>query len=201
MPKEAQVVAGTQPGDHQPLFGFRGSGLLHHGFHAVQVRTARIAAAADSAELREQPFAGHLDGGYGALLGAGTVHQPSGTAFRAGDVQMIAHQVEERTVAGKLPRGPDGSAITGGPGLGEETQASGMLAGGLPVAIFVARENHHADFFHSRAHGLGDQNSEHRLLLAVAVNERLQGKESLICASRSDYRFVDLHDSIGPCRF
>ena len=74
-------MAGPQPGDNQPLLGFRGSGLLDHFGDLIQSFAPRHEAPADSPVVRQLALVRRLHRGDGAILRPGDLDQLLGGAF------------------------------------------------------------------------------------------------------------------------
>jgi hypothetical protein len=77
--------------------------------------------------------------------------------------------------------------------LRDEVQPPRVLSGDLGVRLLVARSHDDADRIDASGQHFLDQDGEHRLLDAVAVDERLQGQGALLPPGRCDDSFLDLH--------
>ena len=78
-------------------------------------------------------------------------------------------------------------------GLRDKTQPSGMIAGHARVGDFVARRDDERDLFDARAKGFLDDDAEHGLLDAVAIDEGLQRQAALAGSGGRDDRLADFH--------
>lgn len=195
--EEAEIVAGTQPGDEDSLFGLRGSGLFEHGVDAVQAGLAVLGLATHGAELRELSFAGGLDGGNRTILLLGGGDEARGTAGAvAAHEEVIAHHVKEGLRAGEGARARERMGVAARLGLFDEADTRGVLAGGGSVGCLIAGANHDRDLFHAGPGGFFEQDSEDAALDAIAVDEHLQGQPPLGRGGGGEDTLFDPHHSL-----
>lgn len=192
--EEAEVVAGAQAGDDDPLLGFRGRGLFEDGVDLIEAVAAGQALTADGSELLEVTFAGGLNGGDGAVFGFGDFNEFGGTTgLAAADVEMVADQVEKRLAGGELARAVDGVAVAARFHLFDEAHAAGVVAGDGGVVLSIAGTDHDADLFHASADDLFQEDAEDATLLAIAIDKILKWQTTLRRGGRGDYCFAYPH--------
>jgi hypothetical protein len=167
-------MSGAEAGDYQALFGFSGGGFLDDGVDAVEVRAAGEALTAGRAVMRQEIFTGGLYSGDGAGMGFGDLNQLLGAAFcGAANIKVVADQMEEGVVAYEIARAEDGVPIAEGLGLGNEAEASGVVARDARVRRFVAGADYDGDLFDAGAQGFFDDDAEDWFFNAIAIDEGL----------------------------
>ncbi len=188
--EETEIVAGANAGDYQLLLGLGGGGLFDHCIDAIQAVPPRQAVARHGAELRQQRLARGLHAGHGAFLALGNLHHLQRAGLAGADVDMVADHVQKGVAAHEVAGAVDGVAVAERLLLGDESDRAGVAASGLDEAALIAGPHHYADFFHLGGQGLLDENAEHRLLAAIAIDQGLQGKRALVGAGRGDHRLL-----------
>src|SRR5215207_9116210 len=101
--------------------------------------------------------------------------------------------MQERRAADKLTRAEDRVTIAQRRALLDKAQPADVLAGGGAIGRLVARADHHAHFVHTGVNGLLDNDSQHRLLHPVAINQALKRQGVLAAPSGCDHSFRDSH--------
>src|SRR5207244_13374284 len=122
--------------------------LLDDVFHLVQVARPRDAPAAYRAVVGEHALARRLHAGYRALVRLGRLHQlpGAGPAWKAAEVQVVAHQVQKRVRPNERPGAEEGVPVSPRRrGLLGEMQAGAGVARGVSVGRLVAGVDHDAD--------------------------------------------------------
>jgi hypothetical protein len=110
---------------------------------------------------------------------------------------MVPDQVEEWLTAHKIPGAPDRMAVSALLGLVNEREPADMISGKGAVSGFIVGMDHDAGVGNSRADRLFDDDAEDRLLVAVAVDQGLQGEMALPFSGSGDDCFRDLHVQSG----
>jgi len=193
--EEAKVVAGAQAWDHQALLGFGGSGLFHDGLDAVEILAAGDALAADRTIAGEQVLTRGLHRRNGARLRFRHIDQLLRAALRgAADIKVVADQMQERILLDEVAGAQHGVAVAQRFRLRNQAQAPGVIARHTRVRRFVSGRNDDANFFDARAQGLFDNDAQHRLFNAIAIDEGLERQAPLVRPGSRDHRFADLHE-------
>jgi hypothetical protein len=106
--EEAEILAVAKARDDQALFRFRGGWFFKDLGDFIEPLLAVHAPPAHRAVVGEFALMRALDGGDGASMGGGDVHELPG-AGRAGGahVKVIAHKEKERVIADEGARGED----------------------------------------------------------------------------------------------
>jgi hypothetical protein len=86
---------------------------------------------------------------------------------------VVPDQVQEGRPGGELAGAGHGVAVAQGPLLDDELQAGGVLPGGAGVRGLVPRRDDDGHLLHPGVQRLLYQDGQHRLLDAVAVDQRL----------------------------
>jgi hypothetical protein len=194
--EEAEIVAGSEAGNEQALFGFGGRGFFGDVFDLVEVAAAGHAASANRAEVREFAFAGGLDGGdSGGLRGGDGNKLRSATDAGMADVEVIADEVEEGIVAGEGPGTPECVAVAEGFRLGDEPD---WKVDGGAEDRFVAGGDDDGDVGGTSGGGFLGEDLEGGFRRAIGVHEALEGEFELIAPSGGDDGLGDFH--VGKVR-
>lgn len=192
--EEAQVVAGAQARHDQAQLGLGGGGFLKHGLDGVDVLPTGNPPAADRAVIRKQMLARRVHGGDGTRLALGNRDQVLGAGGAVpADVEMVPHQVKERLIARELGGAVDGVAVSARFVLRNKTQRRSVCTDGAGVRHLVIGRDNDGNLFNTSGPSLLYQDGEDRLLDAVAIDERLEGKGALLPAGGGDDGFADLH--------
>ena len=198
MPK-AEIVPGAQARHHEPLLRIGGRRLFQDGVHLVEPAGVAHAAPADAAVKGQEALVRGLYRRHRALLLLRHLDEVLGAPrLGAGDVQVVAHQVQEGLALAKVAGAVHRVAIT---------ERLLLLDKGEPVRIrprrrgvgrLVSRADHDTDLLDPRAKGLLGENGQERLVHAVAIGQGLQGQRALVAARRRDHGFDDSHPTTSP---
>ncbi len=192
--EETEVMPGAEAGDNEALFGDGGSWFFEDVGNLVEGVLAGDAASADRTEVGKLAFVGGLDGGNGAVLGAGDLDELARAGLaRAGDVQVIPKQQKERRVPDEFAGHQNGVAVAPGFGLHEKPEAVGPGPGCGPENGLVAGRNHDADLLGPGRDGFLDDDAQGGAGFAVSVHQGLKGKGPLMTTGGGDDGLGDLH--------
>jgi hypothetical protein len=107
---------------------------------------------------------------------------------------MVADKVQERVAAGELMGAPDGVAVASRLVLLDESDVPEVPTDCLPVCGFGAGHDDHADLLDSGLQDLLDEDREDGLLLAIAVDEGLEGQSALVRRGGRDNGSANFHE-------
>jgi len=196
---KAEVLAASESGNDEALFGFSGSGFLENRIDAIEAGFTCNGLAADGAEVWKEILARDLNGGDGAAGGCGGVDEAlcGAAGFRA-DVDVIADEVEEWLVADEIARAGYGIGVATGGTLRDEGEANGIFADEFGVRLFIAGRNDDADVVDASAGGFVYDQAEDGALDALLVDEQLHGQGALTRPCRCDHCLANLHSEVSP---
>ena len=100
--------------------------------------------------------------------------------------------MQEGVGAGEGAGAEDGVAVAGGAGLLDEVEAGAVAAGGAGIGVLVAGRDDHGDVPDAGAQDLIDDDAEHGLFDAIAVDQGLQREIALRRGGGGDDGFTDL---------
>ena len=103
------------------------------------------------------------------------------------DIEMVAHEMQERIASDKFTCAVDGMPMAQRLFLVDKLQPPGMWPCHLRIGLLVTGAHDQADGVDAGRHNLVQQDVEHRLLDAIAVDQDLQGQGTLPAAGRGDY--------------
>lgn len=100
--EEAEVVAGSQAGYDQGLFGFGWGRFFQQSFDLVEAGAVGNTVAAGCSVVGEFALVGGLDGGDRAILSGGDSYEFFGAAvITFGDIEVVTDHEEEGAVSGE----------------------------------------------------------------------------------------------------
>jgi len=149
---KTEVLAASESGNDEALFGFSWSGFLEDGVDTIEAGFACKGLAADSAEVGKEIFARDLNGGDGTACGTGGIDETLGsTAGFCCYIDVIADEMKEGLVTHEVAGAEDRVRIAAGIMLGNEGEADGIFGDKLGVGLFIPGPDDDADLVNAGA--------------------------------------------------
>jgi hypothetical protein len=109
---------------------------------------------------------------------------------------VITDAVEERLVADKVPRAVDGVRVSARFLLGNERNLRSILTQNFGVGVFIPWPDHDADIRDTRSERFTNNQTQHRALFPLLIEQSLHRKVPLLLPRRGDHGPFDTHGLI-----